>query len=268
MNKRVSDHPVGQSLIELIILLALLSAMLLAVMVIGTVGVAGIKTSQAARFSAFDCDNHPRFCRDTGITPSQKIKSAIFYSDRREVFPLDFPQWNPVKSLGRNQQVLQGEGAVSVALDLPKVDGADKSLLARLSDLFRGLSLKAGPAIFGLPTPDHLSRSTVKASLWDASSGLSVGIPIPRVELSSRVALVSDSWAASDRSEFFSRVKEGETPLSLASQAIEGLYLPGKDLLMPVLDMLGLEANTSAFRAGFHRADNDVAYPGTRIMVR
>ncbi len=268
MNQRLFGQPAGQSLIELIMLLALLSAMLVAVMVIGTVGVAGIKTSQAARFSAFDCDNHPKFCRDLGITPSKKIKSAIFYSDRREVFPADSPEWTPVKSLGRYQQVLQGDGAVSVALDLPKVDGADKSLLARLSDLFRALSLKAGPAIFGLPTPDHLSRSTVRATLWDSSGGLPVGLSVPRVELSSRVALVSDSWAASDRSDFFSRVKEGETPLSLASQAIEGLYLPGKDLLMPVLDMLGLEANTSAFRAGFHRADHDVAYPGSRIAVR
>lgn len=268
MSKRVLGRPSGQSLIELIILLALLSAMLLAVMVIGTVGLAGIKTSQAARFSAFDCDNHPRFCRDTGISPSQKIKSAIFYSDRREVFPSDSPEWKPVKSLGRHQQVLQGDRAVSVTLDLPKVDGADKSLWARLSDLFRGLSLKAGPAIFGLPTPDHLSRSTVRATLWDTSGGLPEGISVPRVELSSRVALVSDSWAASDRSDFFSRVKEGETPLSMASQAIEGLYLPGKDLLMPVLDMLGLETNTQAFRAGFHRADHDIAYPGTRITVR
>lgn len=268
MNKRILGHPTGQSLIELMMLLALLSAMLLAVMIIGTVGLAGMKTSQAARFSAFDCDNHPGFCRELGITPIQKIKSAIFYSDRREVFPSDMPEWKPVKSLGRNQQVLQGDGAVSVAVDLPKVDGADKSLLARLSDLFRSLSLKAGPAIFNLPSPDQLSRSTVKATLWDSSGGLSVSIPVPRLELSSRVALVSDSWAASDRSDFFSRVKEGETPLSLASQAIEGLYLPGKDILMPVLDVLGLEANTSTFRAGFHRADHDVAYPGSRITVR
>lgn len=268
MSHRLVGSPRGQSLIELVMMLGILSAMLLTIMVIGIVGTAGIKTSQAARFSAFDCDNQPGFCREAGATPSQKIKSAIFYSDRREVFPADAPQWKPQLSLGRYQRVLEREEDVSLAVDLPKVDGADRTLLARLSDLFRSLSLKAGPAIFGLPAPDYLSRSTVKVRLWDSSGGLPAGLAVPRLDLSSRVALVSDSWAASDRSDFFARVKEGETPLSLANQAIEGLYLPGKDLLMPVLDVLGLEANTGSFRAGFHRVDHDIAYPGTRMSGR
>lgn len=249
-------------------LLGVLSAMLFAIVAIGTVGIAGIKTSQAARFAAFDCDNHPRFCRDLGTTPSQKIKSTIFYSDRREVFPSDAPEWKAVKSLGNHQRVLDGDRAISVVVDLPKVDGADKSLLSRLSDLFRSASLKAGPAIFGLPTPDHLSRSTVRATLWNSSGSPSADFVVPSVDLSSRVALVSDSWAASDRADFLNRVKEGETPSSIAAQAIEGLYLPGKDLLMPVFDTLGLETRTSAFRSGFHRIDHDVAYPGTRVPTR
>lgn len=268
MRFRPVGQPQGQSLLELLLLVGLISALMMMILLIGTVGMASIKTSQAARFAAFDCDNHPAFCRQKGFTPEQKIRSAMFYADRQEVFPLDAPGWKPFRSLGRHQVVLQQPEDVLLSIDLPKVDGADKSLLSKLSDLFRGVSMKAGPALFSLPTPDHLSRSTVRTVLWASSDLSTKGNLVPRLELTSRIALVTDSWAASDRADFHYRVKEGETPSLLASQAIEGLYLPGKDLLMPAFDLLGLDSNTSRFRAGFHQVDHDVAYPGTRVNDR
>jgi len=262
-----SKPPRGQSLLELILLLSMMSALLMMLLVIGNIGIAGLKTSQAARFSAFDCDNRPGFCRALSSNPIQKIRSAVFYSDEKEVFPFDAPSWKAVESLRAQRVVMHRPEDVSLSLDLPRVDGADKSLLAKLSDLFRSLSMKAGPALFGLPTPDHLSRSTVSTVLWDAPPQSAPRL-VPRLTISSRIALISDSWAAADQSDFFKRVREGETPSALAAQAIEGLYIPGKDLLMPVLSGIGLERSTSEFRSQFHSVDHEIAYPGTRVSAR
>ena len=262
-----SAPPRGQSLLELVLLLLIMSAFLMMLLFIGNIGIAGLKTSQAARFSAFDCDNRPGFCRGLSSNPVQKIRSAVFYSDQKEVFPFDSPSWKAVDSLGAQRAVMHRPEDVSLSLDLPRVDGADKGLLSRLSDLFRSLSMKAGPAIFGLPTPDHLARSTVSTVLWDAPIQ-SASRLVPRLTISSRVALISDSWAAADQSEFFKRVREGETPSALAAQAIEGLYIPGKDLLMPVFSGVGLERSTAEFRSRFHSVDHEIAYPGTRVPTR
>ena len=262
-----SKPPRGQSLLELILLLSMMSALLMMLLVIGNIGIAGLKTSQAARFSAFDCDNRPGFCRALSSNPIQKIRSAVFYSDEKEVFPFDAPRWKAVESLGAQRVVMHRPEDVALSLDLPRVDGADKSLLVKLSDLFRSLSMKAGPALFGLPTPDHLSRSTVSTVLWDAPIQSAPRL-VPRLTISSRIALISDSWAAADQSDFFRRVREGETPSALAAQAIEGLYIPGKDLLMPVLSGIGLERSTSEFRSQFHSVDHEIAYPGTRVSAR
>jgi|688.fasta_scaffold287210_2 hypothetical protein len=259
--------PQGQSLLELMLLLSIMSALLMMLVVIGNIGIAGLKTSQAARFSAFDCDNRPGFCRALSSTPVQKIRSAVFYSDEKEVFPFDSPNWKSVDSLGAQRIVMHRPEDISLSLDLPRVDGADKGLLSKLSDLFRGLSMKAGPAIFGLPTPDHLARSTVSAVLWDMPIQ-SADRLVPRLTVSSRVALISDSWAAAGQADFFKRVRDGETPSALAVQAIEGLYIPGKDFLMPVLSGVGLERSTAEFRSRFHSVDHEIAYPGTRVLAR
>jgi len=259
--------PLGQGLLELVLLLLTMSALLLAIVVVGNIGTMGLKTSQAARFSAFDCDNRPGFCRAQSSNPVQKIRSAVFYSDQQEVFPFDNPAWKTVDSLGKQRVLMQRPNDVALSLDLPKVDGADSGLLNKLSDLFRTLSMKAGPAIFGLPTPDHLARSTVSATLWEASVSPAARL-VPRLAVSSRVALVSDSWSAADQADFFSRVREGETPSALAAQAIAGLYLPGKDVLMPVFSGVGLEVSTAEFRSQFHRVDHESAYPGTRVTAQ
>jgi hypothetical protein len=262
-----SEPPRGQSLLELVLVLLVMGGLLMMLVMIGNIGIAGLKTSQAARFSAFDCDNRPGFCRAHSSNPVQKIRSAVFYSDDKEVFPFDSPSWRSVDSLGAQRVVMHRPEDVSLSLDLPRVDGADKGLLLKLSDLFRSLSMKAGPAIFGLPTPDHLARSTVSTVLWDTPIQSAPRL-IPRLTISSRIALISDSWAAADQSEFFRRVKEGETPSALAAQAIEGLYIPGKDLLMPVLSGIGLERSTAEFRSQFHSVDHEIAYPGTRVSAR
>jgi hypothetical protein len=263
----LARSPRGQGLLELVLLLLTMSALLLTIIVIGNIGTIGLKTSQAARFSAFDCDNRPGYCRTQFSNPAQKIRSALFYSDQQEVFPFDNPAWKAVDSLGKQRVLMQRPEDVALSLDLPKVDGVDSGLLNKLSDLFRTLSMKAGPAIFGLPTPDHLARSTVSATLWEASVSSAARL-IPRLAISSRVALVSDSWSAADQADFFSRVREGETPSALAAQAIEGLYLPGKDVLMPVFSGVGLEVSTAEFRSRFHRVDHESAYPGTRVLAQ
>ena len=37
---------------------------------------------------------------------------------------------------------------------------------------------------------------------------------------------------------------------------------------MPVLDVIGLESGTGAFRGAFHRVDHDTAYANSRVRIR
>ena len=142
-----SEPPQGQSLLELVLLLLVMGALLMMLVVIGNIGIVGLKTSQAARFSAFDCDNRPGFCRAQSSNPVQKIRSAVFYSDDKEVFPFDAPSWKSVDSLGAQRVLMHRPEDVSLSLDLPRVDGADQGLLSKLSDLFQ-FKYEGGPRYF------------------------------------------------------------------------------------------------------------------------
>lgn len=250
----------GQAVIELVILSAALIAMLALAMLIGVVGDAGIRTSAGARFAAFDCDARPGHCRESSVPVESKVRSAVFYSDRDEIYPQTEPNWQLFRSLRDQERIIRKPQDLTLGVDLPRVDGADKGLFEKLFSVFRGLALKAGPSIFGLSSPDQLTRSTVRAKLWGGEPAAVMGAAMPSLETSSRVAMISDGWAAIDRKHFGQRVREGESPLSLLGFATEGLYLPGKDLLMPVFDAVGLEANTRAFRDAFHNVSHDQPY--------
>jgi hypothetical protein len=257
----------GQSLLELVVLSGALAALLALAMLIGVVGDAALRTSAGARFAAFDCDARPGHCRDESSAVESKVRSAVFYSDRDEISPKGTPSWQTFRSLGRHESVIQKPQDLTLGIDLPRIEGADKNLLDKLFSAFRGLAIKAGPAIFGLSSPDQLTRSTVRAKLWGAQPAEIIGTAMPRLETMSRVAMISDGWAAIDRRNFGQRVREGESPLALLGFATEGLYLPGKDLLMPVFDAIGLESNTAAFREAFHNVNHDQPYGNSRVTL-
>ena len=258
--------PRGQSLVELVVMLGTFSALLAMTMMIGVVGDQSIRASGAARLAAFDCDLRPGYCRTDATDTENKVRASLFSSDQREVLTSDVPAMREYSALRSNRQVIEKFKDVRLGVDLPRVDGADKNLLAKLATAFRSLSLKAGPAIFGLPSPDQLTRSTVTAVLWD-SHGNDRALPIPRLQMQNRVALISDSWSANDRNDFVTRSRNGESPLALLGNAIDLLYMPGKDLLMPVTDFVGLESNTRSFRDSYHRVDYDLPYANSRVRM-
>lgn len=258
--------PRGQSLVELVAMLGIFSALLAMTMLIGVVGDQSIRASGAARLAAFDCDLRPGFCRVDATDTQTKVRTLFFSSDLREVLTKDAPEMREFSALRSNRQVIEKFKDVRLGVDLPRVDGADKNLLDKLATAFRSLSLKAGPGIFGLPSPDQLTRSTVTTVLWD-SHGSDRALSIPRLQMQNRVALISDSWSASDRNDFVTRSRNGESPLALLGNVIDWFYMPGKDLLMPVTDFVGLESNTRSFRDGYHRVDYDLPYANSRART-
>jgi hypothetical protein len=240
--------PHGQSLIELIILLGVLSVLMTAVVLVGFVGDSGIRTSLAARVAAFDCDSQPGFCREGSSEPERRMREGYL--------------------LGKFRDYVQAPQDVKLSVDLPRVDGADKNLLDKLAGALRGFSLKAGPLIFGLPSPDQLTRSTVQTVVWRSEARLPSEVRIPTLRQTSRLALISDSWSADTRQHFAARVRDGEHPIGLLSGAASVAYFPAKDLLMPLLDAVGLESNTQAFRNAFHQVNPDIPYSNSRVRVR
>jgi hypothetical protein len=240
--------PYGQSMIELMLLLTVMTILMMAVVLLGFVGDSGIRTTLGVRAAAFDCDSRPGFCRNESLEPERRVRETYFF--------------------GAFRDYVQSPNDVRLSVDLPRVDGADKNLIARLADAFRGFSLKAGPLIFGLPTPDQLTRSTVETRLWRVETALPGGIQIPSIPQTSRLALISDSWSADTRSHFAGRVRQGESPIGVLEGAAALAYFPAKDLLMPVLDAVELESNTRSFRNGFHNVNPDISYSNSRIRIR
>ncbi len=237
----------GQSLIELVILLGVISLLITAIVLVGFVGHSGIRTSLAARVAAFDCDGRPGFCRQDSMEPERRMREGYL--------------------LGKFRDYLQAPQDIGLSVDLPRVDGADKNLLGKLADALRGFSLKAGPLIFGLPSPDQLTRSTVQTVLWRSDSKMPSDVRMPVIRQTSRLALISDAWSADTRSHFVSRVRAGEHPIGLLSGAVSLAYFPAKDVLMPVMDVVGLESNTQAFRNAFHNTNPDVPYSNSRVRI-
>ena len=235
-------------MIELVVLSGVLSLLLTVIVVLGFVGDSGIRTSLAARTAAFDCDIQPGFCRANALESERHMRNSYL--------------------LGRFRDYLESPEDIRLSVDLPRVDGADKNLLGKLVDAFRGFSLKAGPLIFGLPAPDQLTRSTVQTILWRSETPLPSKLAIPSLRQTSRLALISDAWSANTRSHFNERVREGEHPFALLNSTAAMAYAPAKDVLMPLMDAVGLESNTQAFRGAFHRVDPDVSYSNSRVQVR
>ncbi len=253
--------PRGQGLIEMLILLIVFGALLSAIGLIGVVGQAGLTTTLAARLAAFECDIRPDYCRQVWSAPQQRVRSELITSvgsARQAASAIR-------RSLTVNRQLIEQESDVRLAVDLPRVDGADRNLLDKLADAFRSFTLKAGPALFSLSSPDQLTRSTVTAELWGGRSNVADGRLMPHLQMTSRLALISDSWSASSAPEFHQRVSLGQTPSRVADTALSALYIPAKDILMPTLDVVGLESGTSAFRNRFHRPELDQPYGSTRI---
>ena len=239
--------PKGQSLVELVILLGVMSVLISSVVLVGFVGDSGIRTSLAARIAAFDCDSRPGFCRQESFEAERRMRESYL--------------------LGKFRDYLQVPEDVGLLVDLPRVDGADKNLIGKLANALRGFSLKAGPLIFGLPAPDQLTRSKVQTVLWKSDASLPSGIAMPSIHQTSRLALISDPWSADTGSHFVARVRAGEHPLGLLSSAASAAYFPAKDLLMPVMDAVGLESNTQAFRGSFHNINPDIAYSNSRVRI-
>lgn len=261
MRQTRSAAPHGQGLIEMIIMLIVFGALFSAIGLIGVVGQAGLSTTLAARLAAFECDSRPDYCRQVWGSTQQRVRKELLTtlgSERRE----DVARR---QSLGDNRHLIEQSSDIRLSVDLPRVDGADRNLLEKLADAFRSFTLKAGPALFSLPTPDQLTRSTVSADLWSSRLSDDGSLLMPKVQLTSRLALISDSWSASSAQEFYQRVRLGQTPSRIADTALSALYIPAKDILMPALDLVGLESGTDSFRSQFHNPQLDLPYGATRV---
>jgi hypothetical protein len=246
-------------------MLTILALLLLAVVWVGVAGTVSAQVAHSARVAAFDCDMRPGYCRSQSRVTGDNIAPRLFSSARREVFATDTPDLMQFSSMGKQGKIFDRPEDISLVVDLPKVDGADKGILLKLADAFRDFSMKAGPALFDLPTPDQLTRTTVTASMWKSRPNQLSSQGMPRLDFQSRIALISDGWSAVDTPDFYQRVRKGESPNQFLADVSNYFYAPAKDLLMPTLDLVGLESNTKAFRDAFHRVDHEVPYANTRI---
>jgi len=260
--------PQGQALIEMVFLLAVLTLLGVAISVIGVLGTVSTKVAHSARVAAFDCDMRPGYCTAQAPTIENNLRARMLSSDRREILAGDHPPLIRFSSLHENAGLFEKTDDIRLVVDLPPVDGADKNLFLKLADAFRGLTMKAGPALFDLSSPDQLTRTTVSATLWRSRGQGFKANQLPSLEFKSRLALISDSWAADDRRMFYSRTALGENPSQFAESVANSFYMPGKDLLMPTFDFIGLDHNTRTFRDGFHQPNHDEAYKNTRIRIR
>jgi hypothetical protein len=267
-------------LIETVVILGVFATLIAGIMIIGFVGDAGLSNSQAARVAAFDCDVRPGHCRSGSQAAQSRIRSIVYGRRDAELQSLtsasgtaNTPEF---RSLGENRKAIESPDALRLIVDAPRVDGAEQNLLIKLSDAFRRFTLKAGPTLFGLPSPDQLTRSTVSLDLWKShpsDAGLAGqpdrgALQIPALRLQTRIAMISDSWAAADRTQFHRRVKEGESPSQALDVGVKAMYLPGKDALMPVMDLISLEVNTRPFRDAFQNVSHDSPYGNSRVTVR
>jgi hypothetical protein len=270
------NKPSGQAVIETVVVLGVMATLLAGLMIIAYVGDSGLKNSQATRIASFDCDVRPGHCRSGSQASQSRTQMFVFGRADSEVQSVPAGSTNTLKppefqSLGRNRRAMESTDALRLAVDTPRVDGAEQSLLMKLSDAFRNFTMKAGPSLFGLPSPDQLTRSTVSLDLWgsrNADNSSSGKFLAPSVRLQSRLAMISDSWAAADRQQFHRRVRDGESPLKALDMGVSALYLPGKDALMPVMDAIGLEADTRPFRQAFQNVSHDTPYGNSRVSVR
>lgn len=255
------ERPRGQGLIEMMIVLIAFGTLLTAIGLIGVVGQAGLSTTLAARLAAFECDSRPDFCRQVWGSAQQRVQRELLTTLGSG------PQEDAAsrQSLGDNRRLVDRPSDIRLSIDLPRVDGADKNLFEKLADAFRSFTLKAGPALFSLASPDQLTRSTVSTDLWGSRSRHVSGALMPHLQLTSRLALISDSWAASSGPEFYRRVRLGQTPYRIADAALSAFYIPAKDILMPALDLVGLESGTGSFRSHFHDPYLDMPYAITRV---
>lgn len=260
--------PRGQSLIEALVLIFALWGLILCLSIAGLVGQSSIKNVESARFASSDCDVQPDFCRVSYTTTLNKMRKINFSNDK-DFYTSNYTTKNSLSfySLNQDHGYLRKLEDVNLSLDFPRIDGADKNLLSKLLETFRGLALKAGPAIFGLSSPDFLTRVSARQTLWSSDSGRNSGLLAPSLNTNSRVAMISDGWSASSGVEFRDRVRIGQTPLQLMNVSAQTFYGLGKDLLMPLMDWVGLEVNTHAFRQAFHEIDNDQVYSNTRVGV-
>lgn len=261
MRCAVQTPPRGQGLIEMMIVLVVFGALLSAIGLIGVVGQAGLSTTLAARLAAFECDSRPDYCRQIWGATQQRIQREMLTtlgSGRQE-------DMASRQSLGANRRLVERPSDIRLSVDLPRVDGADRNLLEKLADAFRSFTLKAGPALFSLASPDQLTRSTVSTDLWGSRSKAGSSLLMPNLQLTSRLALISDSWSAASAQEFYQRVRLGQTPSRVTELALAALYIPAKDILMPALDFVGLESGTDAFRGNFHDPHLDLPYAITRV---
>lgn len=261
MRQKPRTAPHGQGLIEMVIMLFVFGALLTAVGLIGVVGQTGLSTVLAARLAAFECDGRPDYCRQVWGSTQQRILKELLTtlgSGRAD---------DEAKrlSLGDNRYLIEQSSDIRLSVDLPRVDGADRNLLEKLADAFRSFTLRAGPALFSLASPDQLTRSTVSTDLWGSRSDVGRGLLMPKVQLTSRLALISDSWSASSNQEFYQRVRLGQTPSRITDTALSALYIPSKDILMPALDLVGLESGAESFRSQFHNPQPDLPYGATRV---
>jgi hypothetical protein len=256
--------PAGQGLLELAVAIAVLMAVLTALMAVGMVGDVSLRTSAASRYAAFDCESRPHRCLSDLSAIRQIARAQVVGNTREPVLArpeVTLPNHRGVHQLAG---ALRSESDIQLSVDLTRVDGVEANLLHRLSEIFRVYGRKAGPGLFDLPTPDHFIRSAVSTRLWASQDPQAFNRLMPRIELNSRLALVNDSWAATDITDFQTRVTEGSSPSDLLRQTRSVMYLPAKDVLMPLLDQLGLESGSDSFRAAFNRVDVDTPLAPSR----
>lgn len=67
-----------------------------------------------------------------------------------------------------------------------------------------------------------------------------------------RLVTAPDAWYATG-SEQEQRIRRGADPLPTLARLLEATFVPTKDVLMPLADLIGLERQTGSFRDAFHQ---------------
>lgn len=67
-----------------------------------------------------------------------------------------------------------------------------------------------------------------------------------------RLVTAPDAWYATG-SDQEQRIRRGADPLPTLARLLEATFIPSKDVLMPLADIIGLERETGSFRDAFHQ---------------
>jgi hypothetical protein len=217
--------PAGHALVESILVIAQLSLCLVLLIVLSDRAKLGHINLETVRLDSDRCAISTTAC-------DQSIPFGSYQENVQEV------------DTRLSRLLLSGTASVDRKATLSQSDiGWQQSVAqANLALVRNGQSGVA--ELFGLPDTSLL-RSVSAQTRADIDV-------LGRMSTNFRLVTSPDAWYAIG-SDHELRVRRGADPLPALASLLEMTFVPTKDVLMPIADIIGLERQTASFREAFHQ---------------